>query len=75
MFGFDDKNREDQFMKHYSVANCVAAKDTWVQGTYSSAFGRLLVIRLNKCSDREDCRSDEEIDNFFRGRYLQIWYN
>ena len=35
----------------------------------------MLLIRINRCIDRDDCLGDEEVKNFFRDRYLTFWLN
>lgn len=80
MFEFDYTGEELEkwrkgFMMTRPPLHCISADDTWIQGTYSSSVGRMLLIRINKCSDRDDCLDDAEMKSFFRGRYLSFWFN
>ena len=51
-----------------------------VRGDYNSNTAQLLIIALNRCHPDNSpegvvCKSDQEIDDFIRGKYLVIFNN
>ena len=46
-----------------------------IKGNFNSDEAKVLNIKLTRCHDRADCRTEEEIDEFFRGKYFVILYN
>ena len=49
--------------------------DFLIKGNFNSDEGKVLNVKLTRCHDRADCRTEEEIDEFFRGKYFVILYN
>ena len=47
----------------------------YINGDLNSESSRLLEFQLIKCHDRVDCKSDEEIIEFIRGKWLLILFN
>ena len=45
-----------------------------IQGNYNSMKARMITIELKKCNEflSGGCKSDAEIMEFFRGKYLLI---
>ena len=46
-----------------------------VQGGTHSSKGQVILINLLKCTDRDYCKSDDEIMNYFAGSYLYVLSN
>ena len=49
--------------------------DFLIKGNFNSDEGKVLNVKLTRCHDRADCHTEEEIDEFFRGKYFVILYN
>ena len=45
------------------------------QGNYNSADAKLFKLAITKCKDRPDCKSEQEITEFLKGKYIGIYYN
>ena len=56
---------------------CINHEEMWVRGSFDSESARLISIRLNRCveSETQKCKSDEEITQFFRNKFLVFLYN
>lgn len=54
---------------------CADEQELEVYGNYNSAAAQFLTVKIDRCHDRPDCKSEAEIDEFFRGKYLVILYN
>ena len=46
-----------------------------INGDFDSDTARQINIQLLKCTDRPDCKSEEEILDYFKGKYLLILNN
>ena len=46
-----------------------------INGDFNSAEARLLDIKLVKCHGHSYCKSDEEITNFLKDKFLLLLYN
>ena len=46
-----------------------------IKGDYNSNSAQMLLVTFNRCHDREDCKSKEDIDEFIRGKYLVVMKN
>lgn len=48
-----------------------------MNGDFDSTAARLLSIRLNRCvpNDKVECKSEDEIDEFFRNKLILLMYN
>ena len=46
-----------------------------IKGDYNSNSAQMLLVTFNRCHDREDCKSKEDIDEFIRGKYLVVMQN
>ena len=45
------------------------------RGNFDSDSGKTLFVSLEKCHDRPDCKPENEIVEFFRGKYLVLLLN
>ena len=55
--------------------DCVPEKDLRISGDWNSNSGKSLYAVFNKCSGSDDCKSEEEIEEFLRGAYVMVLYN
>ena len=46
-----------------------------IKGDYNSATAQMLLVTLNRCHDRDDCKTKEEIDAYIQGKYLVLLSN
>ena len=46
-----------------------------IKGDYNSNSAQMLLVTFNRCHDRDDCKSKEDIDEFIRGKYLVVMQN
>ena len=53
---------------------CAKKEEMHINGDFNSDEARLINIQLIKCKGT-DCASPEEIETFFRGKYLLFFYN
>ena len=49
---------------------CVDEEELYIRGEFDSLSARRIRASLEKCHDRVDCKSDEEIRAFVRGKFL-----
>ena len=63
------RNKDDMELYHKKFL-CVDEQELYIRGEYSSKSARSVSVNLEKCHDRVDCKSDEEITNFIRSKYL-----
>ena len=54
---------------------CPDTKDMMIRGDYNSNSAQMLLVTFNRCHDRDDCKSKEDIDEFIRGKYLVVMKN
>ena len=54
---------------------CPDTKDLMIRGDYNSNSAQMLLVTFNRCHDRSDCKSKEDIDEFIRGKYLVVMKN
>ena len=67
--------REIQIRKDYQSYLCIEQSELFIRGSFQSNKASLLDIRLERCRDRPDCKSDAEITAYFRGTYILMYYN
>ena len=46
-----------------------------MKGTFDSIEGRMLNIHLRKCIGKDNCKSDQEISEYFKGTYILVLKN
>ena len=54
---------------------CTDSKDLMIRGDYNSNSAQMLLITFNRCHDRTDCKTEKEIDDFIRGKYIVVLTN
>ena len=54
---------------------CTDSKDLMIRGDYNSNSAQMLLITFNRCHDRNDCKTEKEIDDFIRGKYITVLSN
>ena len=54
---------------------CIDSDDMMIKGDYNSNNAQMLLITFNRCHDRQDCKSKEEIDDFIKGKYMVVMSN
>ena len=54
---------------------CMDTEDLFLYGDYDSTTASLLNMQLIKCTGRDDCKSEEEILEFFRTKFIILLYN
>ena len=64
-----------QVTKNRKKFLCAKKEDMYIHGSYNSKTARLVNIQLRRCRGRTDCKTDEEIKDFFRNKYLLILQN
>ena len=72
------KPREDAFeyVKLYQKKfRCIEEKDRYISGNFNTVNASQIRVYLNKCQDKDYCKTDEEINDFIRGKYLIVYVN
>ena len=54
---------------------CLNEEDLFLYGDYDSANASQFEIQLIKCTNRDDCKSEEEIREYFRQKFILLMYN
>ena len=55
---------------------CIKPEDAYIYGNYDTSIGRMIRVYLNKCTDAENnCKSEQDIDNFFTYKFLLMLTN
>ena len=54
---------------------CVDPSELEVQGDIATEIGQSIAIDIIKCTGSEECRSDEEIKNYFAQRQMYLVSN
>ena len=70
--------REDSYdyVKLYRKKfRCIDEKDRFISGNFNTVNASFITVGLFKCKDREYCKSEEEINEFIRGKLLIIYVN
>ena len=62
---------------YHKKFKCIKAEDMYVQGNFDTSAARLVNARLNRCVNSPDltCKSEEEITEFFRNKFIYLLYN
>lgn len=71
-----DKGFAKTYLKKFE---CIDPEDTYIYGEYNSDRASLMDIQLLKCNalDHPDveCKSEEDILEFFRGKFVLLKFN
>ena len=56
---------------------CLKPEDMYIYGNYDTSVGRMVRVRLDRCTDavKNNCKSNDEIDNFITGKFLALLVN
>ena len=54
---------------------CLDEGDLSIYGDFTSAYASQLNIDLVKCKGQAHCKSEEEVEAFFKGKYIILLYN
>ena len=54
---------------------CPDEDHLYLFGDFNSAKASLFNIQFKRCVDRPDCKSDEEIAEFLRNKWVMFIYN
>ena len=65
----NESSIQDVIQKKKSF-KCMKKEDSYIFGNYNSNSGRMIRIKLNKCANKIYCKPENEIIDFFRGKYL-----
>ena len=66
----------DEVSFYSKKLNCVNEADLRIYGDYNSYKAQLFNIQFVKCHDKPGfCKSDEEISEFLRNKYILLFYN
>ena len=60
---------------YYNLFVCVDPSELEVQGDFASQKGQNIAIDIIQCTGSEECRSDEEIKNYFAQRQMYFVTN
>ena len=81
----NDRSKSRFFEIHESAFNfidayankflCIEQEDTYIYGDYNTQKARQLNIQLIKCRNRPDCKSEAEITEALRNKFLLIFFN
>ena len=64
------------FVKLYRKKfQCLDEKERFISGNFNTANGSQIRVRLNKCLDKDYCKTNDEINDFLKGRYLVVYTN
>ena len=54
---------------------CLDDKDLSIYGDFTSAHASQLNVDLVKCEGKDHCKSEEEVEAFFKGKFIIMLYN
>ena len=54
---------------------CLDEKDLFIRGNFNTAHTSNIRVLLKKCSGKDYCKSDEEILDFVRGKFILVYLN
>ena len=60
---------------HQKKFMCIEPEDMRMQGDYNSETASLIHIKIEKCTDHDYCKSEEEIDEFFKTDKYMLMLN
>ena len=61
------------YMKQFKCLD--SPEELSIHGNYNSADASLFMLAITKCTGRLDCKSDEEITEFLKGKFVGLYYN
>ena len=51
---------------------CLLEEDLYIRGNFNTVRTSNIRVNLNRCRDKAYCKSDKEIDDFIRGKFLMV---
>ena len=72
------KPRQDSFdyVKLYrKKLRCIDEKDRFISGNFSTSNASNIRVYLNRCQGRDYCKTNEEINQFMKDKYLLVYIN
>ena len=72
------KPRQDsyEYIKLYRKKfRCMDEKDRVISGNFNTVNASQIRVSLLKCKGKEYCKSDKEITEFIKGKYLVMYVN
>ena len=72
------KPRKDSydFVKLYRKKfQCIDEKDRFISGNFNTINTSNIMVLLVRCQGKDYCKSDEEITEFVRGKFLIVYVN
>ena len=70
--------RQDSFdfVKLYQKKfQCLDEKDRFISGNFNTGNASQIRVYLNRCQGKDYCKTDEEINEFIRGKFLIVYVN
>ena len=50
-------------------------EDKYIQGNFYSDHASIIRVQLNRCSGEDYCKSEKEITQFMKNKYLIVYLN
>ena len=54
---------------------CLDENNLFLRGNFDTNKTSNIRIKLNRCTGKEYCKSEKEINDFIRGKYLMVYLN
>ncbi len=54
---------------------CTTSENLAIHGDYNSHKAQMLNVQLVRCHDRSDCKTDAQITEFFKNKFILLVYN
>ena len=54
---------------------CLDEKDLYIRGNFNTANTSNIRVLLQKCRGKAYCKSEEEIIDYFRGKFMLVYMN
>ena len=70
-----DENSETYIRTYRKKMLCLNKEDLGFYGSWDSKNTRMMNIQLRKCTNRLDCKSDRQIKEFFRDKFILLLHN
>ena len=60
---------------HQKKMQCFNTEDMTISGNFHSVSADIIQVKLKKCFKKDYCKSDKEIEEFFRFKFLLLFNN
>lgn len=70
-----NKNSENYVRTFRKKMLCLNKEDLSIYGSWDTKFTKMMDIQLRKCTNRPDCKSEQEILQFFRDKFVIVLHN